>query len=127
MVSYFLCNEHHFLSFLLSQSIFIVDFDFGSTFTIFSNGSIISPGFKFTELHAFTLAARSYALLFLLSRSIFIVYFDFGSPLLNHIKNGQNPATSAVLSKFTFVIFLCILLRHFCRLGYFCILLYTNE
>ena len=34
-----------------------------STFTIYSNGSIILPGFKFTELHAFTLAARSYALL----------------------------------------------------------------
>ena len=31
--------------------------------TIFSNGSIIPPGFKFTELHALTLAARSYALL----------------------------------------------------------------
>ena len=29
----------------------------------FSNGSIILPGFKFTELHALTLAARSYALL----------------------------------------------------------------
>ena len=34
-----------------------------STFTIFSNGSIIPPGFKFTELHALTLAAHSYALL----------------------------------------------------------------
>ena len=34
-----------------------------SMFIIFSNGSIIPPGFKFTELHAFTLAARSYALL----------------------------------------------------------------
>ena len=34
-----------------------------STFTIFSNGSIIPPGFKFMELHALTLAARSYALL----------------------------------------------------------------
>ena len=32
-------------------------------FTIFSNGSIIPPGFKFTELHTLTLAARSYALL----------------------------------------------------------------
>ena len=32
-------------------------------FTIFTNGSIIPPGFKFTELHALTLAARSYALL----------------------------------------------------------------
>ena len=33
--------------------------------TIFSNGSIIPPGFKFTELHVLTLAAqsRSYALL----------------------------------------------------------------
>ena len=31
--------------------------------TIFSNGSIIPPGFKFTKLHALTLAARSYALL----------------------------------------------------------------
>ena len=31
----------------------------------FSNGSIILPGFKFTELHALTLAARSYALLLL--------------------------------------------------------------
>ena len=29
----------------------------------FSNGSIIPPGFKFTELHALTLAARSYVLL----------------------------------------------------------------
>ena len=29
-----------------------------STFTIFSNGSIIQPGFKFTELHALTLAAH---------------------------------------------------------------------
>ena len=29
-----------------------------STFTIFSNGSIIQPGFKFTELHAPTLAAH---------------------------------------------------------------------
>ena len=29
-----------------------------SKFTIFSNGSIISPGFKFTELHALTLAAQ---------------------------------------------------------------------
>ena len=34
-----------------------------NTFTIFSNSSIILPGFKFTELHALTLAARSYALL----------------------------------------------------------------
>ena len=34
-----------------------------STFTIFSNSSIIPPGFKFMELHALTLAARSYALL----------------------------------------------------------------
>ena len=32
--------------------------------TIFSNGSIILTGFKFTELHVLTLAARSYALLF---------------------------------------------------------------
>ena len=32
-------------------------------FTIFSNGSIIPPSFKFTELHALTLATRSYALL----------------------------------------------------------------
>ena len=31
-----------------------------STFTIFSNGSIILPGFKFMELHALTLAARPY-------------------------------------------------------------------
>ena len=31
--------------------------------TIFSNGSIILPSFKFTELHTLTLAARSYALL----------------------------------------------------------------
>ena len=31
--------------------------------TIFSNGSIIPPGFKSTELLALTLAARSYALL----------------------------------------------------------------
>ena len=34
-----------------------------STFTIFSNSSIIPPGFKFMKLHALTLAARSYALL----------------------------------------------------------------
>ena len=34
-----------------------------STFTIFSNGSIIPPSFKFTELHALTLAVCSYALL----------------------------------------------------------------
>ena len=33
--------------------------------TIFSNGSIIPPGFKFTELHALTLADCSYALLVL--------------------------------------------------------------
>ena len=31
--------------------------------TIFSNVSIIPPGFKVTELHALTLAARSHALL----------------------------------------------------------------
>ena len=31
--------------------------------TTFSNSSIILPGFKFTKLHALTLAARSYALL----------------------------------------------------------------
>ena len=31
--------------------------------TIFINGSIIPPGFKFTELHTLTLAARSYVLL----------------------------------------------------------------
>ena len=31
--------------------------------TIFSNGPIILPGFKSTELHALTLADRSYALL----------------------------------------------------------------
>ena len=31
--------------------------------TIFSNGSIIPTGFKFMELHALTLAARSYVLL----------------------------------------------------------------
>ena len=31
--------------------------------TIYSNGSIIPTGFKFTELHALTLATRSYALL----------------------------------------------------------------
>ena len=40
-----------------------------STFTIFSNGSIILPGFKFTELHALTLVARSYALLPILIKS----------------------------------------------------------
>ena len=34
-----------------------------STFTIYSNGSIIPPSFKFAELHALTLAARSYVLL----------------------------------------------------------------
>ena len=34
-------------------------------FTIYSNGSIIPTGFKFTELHALTLAARSYVLLHL--------------------------------------------------------------
>ena len=34
-----------------------------SMFTIFSNCSIILPGFKFTELHDLTLAARSYVLL----------------------------------------------------------------
>ena len=34
-----------------------------SMFTIFSNGSIIPPGFKFTELHTLTLAARFYVLL----------------------------------------------------------------
>ena len=31
--------------------------------TIFSNGSTIPTSFKFTELHALTLAARSYVLL----------------------------------------------------------------
>ena len=31
--------------------------------TIFSNSSIIPTGFKFTELHALTLAAHSYVLL----------------------------------------------------------------
>ena len=31
--------------------------------TIFSNGSIILLGFKFTELHTLTLATRSYTLL----------------------------------------------------------------
>ena len=31
--------------------------------TIFSNGSIILTGFKFTKLHALTLVAHSYALL----------------------------------------------------------------
>ena len=31
--------------------------------TIFSNSSIIPTRFKFTELHALTLAGRSYALL----------------------------------------------------------------
>ena len=31
--------------------------------TIFTNGSIVPTGFKFTELHGLTLAARSYALL----------------------------------------------------------------
>ena len=36
-----------------------------STLTIFSNSSIIPPSFKFMELHALTLAARSYALLLL--------------------------------------------------------------
>ena len=34
-----------------------------SMFTIFSNGSIIPPGFQLMELHALTLASRSYALL----------------------------------------------------------------
>ena len=33
--------------------------------TIFSNGSIIPTGFKFTESHALTLTAHSYALLLL--------------------------------------------------------------
>ena len=33
--------------------------------TIFSNGSIIPTSFKFTELHALTLATHSYALLVL--------------------------------------------------------------
>ena len=33
-----------------------------STFTIFSNSSIIPPGFKFTELHTLTLATLFYAL-----------------------------------------------------------------
>ena len=35
--------------------------------TIFSNGSIIPPDFKFTELHALTLAARSYVLLIIIN------------------------------------------------------------
>ena len=44
-----------------------------STFTIFSNCSIILPGFKFTELHTLTLAAHSYALLWeLIARSTYI-------------------------------------------------------
>ena len=34
--------------------------------TIISNGSIIPTGFKFTELHALTLAARSCVLLLLI-------------------------------------------------------------
>ena len=41
-----------------------------SKFTIFSNGSIIPPGFKFTELHTLTLAAHSYAFLFEIIHSI---------------------------------------------------------
>ena len=40
--------------------------------TIFSNGSIIPTGFKFTELHALTLAARSYALLIRITNGHFI-------------------------------------------------------
>ena len=38
-----------------------------SMFIIFSNGSIIPPGFKLMELHTLTLAARSYALLLVTS------------------------------------------------------------
>ena len=75
-----------------------------SMFTIFSNGSIIPPGFKFTELHALTLAARSYALLLGLLLGLFgagneanslysssscaLVLFQ-GSPALEHDHAGR--------------------------------------
>ena len=42
--------------------------------TIFSNGSMIHTSFKFTELHALTLAACSYALLVLPIRGVYRVY-----------------------------------------------------
>ena len=46
-----------------------------STFTIFSNGSIILPSFKFTELHALTLVACSYVLLLkVMGYSLFITF-----------------------------------------------------
>ena len=46
-----------------------------STFTIFSNGSMIPPGFKFTELHTLTLVARSYVLLLkVMGYSLFITF-----------------------------------------------------
>ena len=38
--------------------------------TIFSNSSIIPPDFKFTKLHALTLAARFYVLLFVFIKDI---------------------------------------------------------
>ena len=41
--------------------------------TIFSNGSIILVGFKFTELHALTLATCSYALL----ATVILGFLDF--------------------------------------------------
>ena len=40
--------------------------------TIFSNVSIIPTGFKFTELHALTLAACSYALLMDVMEAIYV-------------------------------------------------------
>ena len=40
---------------------------------IFSNNSIIPTGFKFTGLHALTLAARSYALL----ATVILSFLDF--------------------------------------------------
>ena len=44
-----------------------------ATTAIFSNGSIIPPGFKFMKLHALTQAARSYALLLSLLDKFFKV------------------------------------------------------
>ena len=86
-----------------------------STFTIFSNGSIIPLSFKFTELHALTLAVRSYALLLIVAMlpALFLGLSTQLSVTCN--RKSKNCVLDNLYSCFTAHI-ASLVSRHFCSL-----------
>ena len=67
------------------------------TCTIFSNGSIIPPGFKFTESDTLTLAARSYALLLDVVSSFCVVCVCVDDGLLRVVVRTKASITAVYL------------------------------